>query len=197
MKEKDPRRVAGQKNRKTFKYDWLKLKSEFIQTELTLTAFAKRRGIKAMDHFFRVADREKWKEDRELVRKQAFEKTREKLADRVAARWEKEYNLFEKADALAKGLMAKNKDWEAIELSHITRALLNSLNAKRMIKGESTEGGTVNKHLHMAVVEVLKAEKDGQVSKIGLNNAWEPIVENTKLIQDQGQEQATNEPETK
>lgn len=142
-------------------YDWETLKAEWIQSKETLNEFRLRKRIGNKAWFYDKVEQGGWIEARNQIISKAYQKTAEAAAAQLAQEWEKEYRLFEAADALAARVMSRHKDdIQASELAQVTRSLLNSLQGKRLIKGQSTDN-VATKNYHMAIVQMLKEMNHG------------------------------------
>lgn len=156
-------------HRPNIKYDWEALKLEWLQGSETLNHFRIRHGISKA--FFNKIEELHWVDDKLAIQRKAMEIAQRKIAEKKGKDWAKYSKISDDVVAVAQKMLDDTKDpdgniqqpIEPSELRAVAEAVEVALKNDRLIHGEPTgdEGKTVN--IHLQVVQVIKALKNGGI----------------------------------
>ena len=170
------------------RHDWVALKSEWLQTNLSLNKFREQKGITSA-LFYKTIDTDKWYADRARIDSKAMQKLEDKLVSVKVKKWSEYSKLWGAVKSQAASILNKTRNpdgtitpLDTVALRNLTASIETALKCERLIEGESTENVSKTIDVYGHILGLSEEVNDPRNSQKELTGQ---TLEAQQLIQDQ------------
>lgn len=171
------------------KFDWNRLKLEYMTSDISLNALLEKYKIASGRNFQKQT--KGWIEERKKLHQEITDRVKAQLVEAKSEQWKDQINLWKAVQGEAARILKQHieaeKPLEPRELASLTVAIEKALKGQMLIIGEPTER-IEERSLHLQLIQINKRiEKGDDLKEIPFK-----IREGPDSIQNQGQEEKSS-----